>query len=198
MFHADISTRFICHISELCYLFTSLHVRNPIIQISWLCRPPILVRWEDSATISPVASEEGVEEPNWYLHYSKSCQNPSSILSCFWIFISLRKLDIYDMIFIDKTMDKDNKTYRVCEWFICDYEKYKNSQQCKGHKESKTEFPVKTKRYSHHKLYVLQQLSQSIYPAENISNFSFSLLSRHGIFQQFLMSPDCYNFNDSN
>ena len=104
-------TRYICQISELCYLFTSLHVRNPIIQISWLCRPPILVRWEDSATISPVSSEEGVEEPNWYLHYSKSCQNPSSILSCFWIFISLRKLDIYDMIFIDKTMDKDNKTY---------------------------------------------------------------------------------------
>ena len=103
------------------------------------------------------------------------------------------------MTFIDKIMDKDNKTYLVCEWFICDYEKYKNPQQCKGHKESKTEFPVKTKRYSHHKLYVLQQLSQSIYPAENISNFSFALLSRHGIgiFQE-LMSPDCYNFNDSN
>ena len=83
--------RYICQISELCYLFTSLHVRNPIIQISWLCRPPILVRREDSATIPAVSSEEGVEEPNWYLHYSKSCQNPSSILSCFWIFISLRK-----------------------------------------------------------------------------------------------------------
>ena len=96
-------TRYICQISELCYLFTSLHVRNPIIQISWLCRPPILVRWEDSATISPVSSEEGVEEPNWYLHYSKSCQNPSSILSCFWIFISLRKLDIlHSLIIIDK------------------------------------------------------------------------------------------------
>ena len=98
-------------------------------------------------------------------------------------------------------MDKDNKTYLVCEWFICDYEKYKNPQQCKGHKESKTEFPVKTKRYSHHKLYVLQQLSQSIYPAENISNlFLHYYLCRLGIgvFQEFLMLPDCYNFNDSN
>ena len=73
---------------------------------------------------------------------------------------------------MDKMMIK-LKTYLVCEWFICDYKKYKNSQQCEGYKESKTEFPVKTKRYSHHKLYVLQQLSQSIYPAENISNFNF-------------------------
>ena len=100
-------TRYICQLSELCYLFTSLHVRNPIIQIFWLCRPPILVRREDSATIPAVSSEEGVEEPNWYLHYSKSCQNPSSILSCFWIFISLWKSDIWhSLIIMDKMMIK--------------------------------------------------------------------------------------------
>ena len=118
----------------------------PRVSVSGFCWAPIRIWFEHRDAASVFSCAQWVKKPKWNLSQSKSCQDPTSINSCWWILKAL-----------------------ICQVFIGHNEVNEYGQEWDWDKELQTEFPIESQRNVHHESDVIEESLQAIYPAKNKS-----------------------------